>query len=54
MKLAARIHWRTLLTALGIGLVVEALLVRLYYGICRAYWQLRKMVIRLWLGKRYD
>ena len=30
MKLAARIHWRTLLAALGIGLVVEALLVRLY------------------------
>jgi hypothetical protein len=30
MKLAARIHWRTLFAALGIGLVVEALLVRLY------------------------
>jgi len=30
MKLAARIHWRTLLAALGIGLVVELLLVRLY------------------------
>src|ERR1700730_3794719 len=30
MKFAARIHWRTLFAALGIGLVVEALLVRLY------------------------
>jgi len=30
MKLTARIHWRTLFAALGIGLVVEALLVRLY------------------------
>jgi hypothetical protein len=30
MKLAARIHWRTLIAALGVGLVVEALLVRLY------------------------
>ena len=26
----ARIHWRTLIAALGIGLVVELLLVRLY------------------------
>ena len=30
MKLVARIHWRTLIAALGIGLVVELLLVRLY------------------------
>jgi hypothetical protein len=30
IKLAGRIHWRTLFAALGIGLVVEALLVRLY------------------------
>ena len=30
MKLVARIHWQTLSAALGIGLVVEALLIRLY------------------------
>jgi len=30
MNVVAKIHWRTLLAALGIGLVVELLLVRLY------------------------
>jgi hypothetical protein len=30
MNVASKIHWRTLLAALGIGLVVELLLVRLY------------------------
>src|ERR1700720_2929483 len=30
MNVMAKIHWRMLLAALGIGLVVEALLVRLY------------------------
>ena len=30
MNVAAKIHWRTLIAALGIGLVVELLLVRLY------------------------
>ncbi len=29
-RVAANIHWRTLMAALGIGLVVELLLVRLY------------------------
>jgi hypothetical protein len=29
-NVVARIHWRTLIAALGIGLVVELLLVRLY------------------------
>ena len=30
IDVVAKIHWRTLLAALGIGLIVEALLVRLY------------------------
>jgi hypothetical protein len=30
MNVLAKIHWRTLIAALGIGLVVELLLVRLY------------------------
>jgi hypothetical protein len=30
MNVVAKIHWRTLIAALGIGLVVELLLVRLY------------------------
>jgi hypothetical protein len=30
MNVVAKIHWRTLLAALGIGLIVELLLVRLY------------------------
>lgn len=30
MNVVAKIHWRTLLAALGVGLVVELLLVRLY------------------------
>jgi hypothetical protein len=30
VNVVAKIHWRTLLAALGIGLVVELLLVRLY------------------------
>jgi hypothetical protein len=30
MNVVAKIHWRTLIAALGIGLVIELLLVRLY------------------------
>lgn len=30
MNVVSKIHWRTLIAALGIGLVVELLLVRLY------------------------
>jgi hypothetical protein len=30
MNVVAKIHWRTLISAIGIGLVVELLLVRLY------------------------
>jgi len=51
IKVVAKIHWRTLIAALGIGLVIELLLVRLYLWClpgALAAPQSGQAILRLW------
>ena len=54
MNVLEKIRWRTLMAALGIGLVVELLLVRLYLWYLPAHWRPRNMASQIYgFGKRY-